>query len=415
MLSTSRHFAAWEDGMFDPGSVRFEGPLKPYVDSFWAELRRQGYSPLSAGNLLRVSAHFSRWLAGCRLSVGDLSEDGVAQFLAHRRRERYTGFLTRRALRPLLEHLGRLGIVIRRATVIETPIDRLVSAYGEYLASERCLSARTIRSYTDFACEFAKKRFDSDDPIWDQLTPSDVTDFVKQESRRWSTGYCKLKVTWLRSLLRFLHLRGQISRDLADCVPAVAGWRLAWLPKGLEPDQVERLLGSADHSTVLGRRDAAIVRLLVRLGLRATDVAALELDDLDWRAGELVVCGKGRHQSRLPLPHDVGKAIAAYLRRGRPPSPTREVFLSNPAPHLPLSPSGVVAVVRGALRRAGIAAGGARMLRQTVATQILRQGGSLSEIAHVLRHRHIDTTAIYAKVDLSSLRTLVQPWPGSLS
>jgi integrase/recombinase XerD len=414
MLSTSRHFAAWEDSMFDPGSVRFEGPLKPYVDSFWAELRRQGYSPLSAGNLLRVSAHFSRWLVGRRLSVEDLSEDSVAQFLAHRRREGYTGFLTRRALRPLLEHLGHLGIVIRRATVIETPIDRLVRGYGEYLASERCLSARAIRSYTDFAREFAKKRFDSDDPIWDQLTPLDVMDFVRDESRRWSTGYCKLKVTWLRSLLRFLHVRGHISRDLAGCVPAVAGWRLAWLPKGLEPDQVERLLGSADHSTAIGRRDAAIVGLVVRLGLRASDVAALELDHLDWRAGELVVCGKGRHQSRLPLLHDVGEAIAAYLRQDRPASPTRKVFLWSHAPYCALSPEGVVAVVRTALRRAGIGSGGARVLRQTVATQILRHGGSLCEVAHVLRHRHIDTTAIYAKVDLSSLQTLVRPWPGSL-
>jgi integrase/recombinase XerD len=400
--------------MFDPGSVRFEGPLKPYVDSFWADLQRQGYSPLSARNLLRVSAHFSRWLGGRRLSIEDLSEGGVARFLAHRRREGYTHFLTRRALRPLLEHLGRLGIVIRPAPPIETSIDRLVGAYGEYLASERCLNARTIPSHTEFAREFAKKRFGSGDPIWDQLTPLDVTDFVRHESRRCSTGYCKLKVTWLRSFLRFLHLRGHISRDLAGCVPAVAGWRLAWLPKGLEPDQVERLLGSADPSTAIGRRDAAIVRLLVRLGLRASDVAALELDDLDWRAGEVVVCGKGRRQSRLPLPHDVGKAIAAYLRRGRPPSPTRKVFLWSHAPYLPLSPSGVVAVVRTALRRAGIAAGGARVLRQTVATQILHHGGSLGEIAHVLRHRHIDTTAIYAKVDLSSLRTLVQPWPGSL-
>jgi integrase/recombinase XerD len=415
MLSTSRRFAAREDSMFDPGSVRFEGPLRPYVDSFWAELQCQRYSPLSARNLLRVSAHFSRWLAARRLTVEELSEDRVALFMAHRRRQGYTQFLTPRALRPLLEHLGRRGLVIHPAPLIETSTDRLVSAYREYLASERCLNARTIRSYTEFARQFAEKRFGRREPTWDQLTPADVTEFVRHESRRCSTGYCKLKVTWLRSFLRFLQLRGDISRDLASCVPAVAGWRLAWLPKGLEPDQVERLVGSADPSTDIGRRDAAIIRLLVRLGLRASDVAALELDDLDWRAGEMVVCGKSRRQSRLPLPHDVGKAIAAYLRRGRPPSPTRNVFLWSHAPYLPLSRSGVVAVARDALHRAGIATGGARLLRQTVATQLLRQGGSLSEIAHVLRHRHIDTTAIYAKVDLSSLQTLVQPWPGTLA
>ena len=134
--------------MFDPGSVRFEGPLKPYVDSLWADLRRQGYAPLSARNLLLVSAHFSRWLAGRRLSVEDLSEERVVEFLAHRRREGYTQFLTRRALRPLLEHLGRLGIVIRAAPLIETSIERLVRVYGEHLASERCLNTRTIRGYT---------------------------------------------------------------------------------------------------------------------------------------------------------------------------------------------------------------------------------------------------------------------------
>lgn len=401
--------------MFDPGSVRVEGPLKPYVHGFWAELQRQGYSALSAANLLRLSAHFSRWLAGRRLTIEDLSEERAVRFLVHRRRERYTQFLTRRALRPLLDHLGRLGIVTRRAPVIETSTDRLLRAYAEYLTSERCLKAETIRSYTDFAREFAKKRFGHSDPIWDQVAPSDIADFVRHESRRSSTGYCKLKVTWLRSFLRFLHLRGCISRDLSICVPTVAGWRLAWLPKGLEPDQVQRLLGSADHSTAIGRRNAAIVRLLVRLGLRASDVAALELDDLHWRVGELVVCGKGRRQSRLPLPHDVGKAIAAYLRRGRPPSPTRKVFLWSHAPYCALSPAGVIAVVRHALRRAGMSAGGARLLRQTVATQMLRHGGSLSEIAQVLRHRHIDTTAIYAKVDLSSLQALVQPWPGSVA
>jgi site-specific recombinase XerD len=302
-------------------------------------------------------------------------------------------------------------VVVRAAVVVETLIDRLLREYAEYLARERCLSAATIRSRTDIARQFARVRFDSESPSWDQLTPSDIADFVRHESRRWSIGYCKTKVTGLRSLLRFLLVRGDIQSNLADCVPAVAGWRLAWLPKALEPDQVERLLQSADRRSIVGLRDAAIVRLLVRLGLRAGEVAALTLDDLDWRAGEIVVHGKGARESRLPLPQDVGKELAAYLQRRRPCPLDRKVFLRSRAPYRGLEPGGIIGAVRHALRRAGITGVGAHVLRHTAATQMLRKGASLSEIAHVLRHRHVDTTAIYAKVDHAALRTLVQPWP----
>jgi site-specific recombinase XerD len=211
--------------------------------------------------------------------------------------------------------------------------------------------------------------------------------------------------------LRFLHVRGHLPHDLAGCVPAVAGWRLAWLPRALEQNQVDCLLKRGKQRSALGRRDAAIVRLLVRLGLRAGDVAALELDDIDWRAGELIVRGKGRRESRLPLPHDVGREIAEYLHRGRPSAVTRKLFLRSRAPYRGLMSSGVVSAAVRVLRQAGITAGGAHLLRHTAATQMLRHGASLSEIGHVLRHRHVDTTAIYAKVDHAALRALAQPWP----
>jgi site-specific recombinase XerD len=397
--------------MFDPGSVRFRGPLRPHVDGFWAELRRQGYTPLSGGNLLRVAAHFSRWLDDRRLELSDLADECVASFLAHRRRQGYTQFLSPRALGPLLDYLRGVGVVVRPPAVVETAIDRLLHEYAEYLARERCLCATTIRGYTDFAREFAAVRFGTEAPRWDRLSAADIAEFVTLESRRWSIGCCKLKVTGLRSFLRFLHIRGDISRNLADCVPAVAGWRLAWLPRALDPDQVERLFHSADHRSTVGLRDAAIVRLLVRLGLRAGEVAALTLDDLDWRAGEIVVHGKGTRESRLPLPQDVGKQLAAYLQQSRPDAPTRKVFLRSRAPYQGLEPGGVIHAVRRALRRAGITGGGAHVLRHTAATQMLRKGASLSEIAHVLRHRHLDTTAIYAKVDHVALRTVARPWP----
>jgi site-specific recombinase XerD len=397
--------------MFDPGSVRFKGPLRPHVDGFWAELRRQGYAPLSGRNLLLVAAHFSRWLDDRRLGLGELAEECVASFLAHRRQQGYTQFLSPRALRPLLGYLRGVGVVVRPAAVAETAMDRLLREYAEYLARERCLCAATIRGYTDFAREFTTVRFGTETPRWDRLTAADIADFVTQESRRWSIGCCKLKVTGLRSLLRFLHVRGDISRNLADCVPAVAGWRLAWLPKALEPGQVERLLRAVDQHSAVGRRDAAIVRLLVRLGLRAGEAAALTLDDLDWKAGEIVVHGKGGRQSRLPLPQDVGQQLATYLKHARPRVLTRTVFLCSRAPYRTLGPSGVAHAVGCALRRAGVTAGGAHVLRHTAATQMLRKGASLSEVAHVLRHRHIDTTAIYAKVDHAALRTVARPWP----
>lgn len=396
--------------MFDPASVGFRGPLTAHVDGFWADLQRQGYARLYGRNLLQVAAHFSRWLDGRRLGLADLSEECIASFMAHRRRQGYTQFLSPGALGPLIGYLRTSGVVLRPAPIVETSVDRLLGEYGEYLARERGLGALTIRGYTDFARDFTTVRFGRRSARWNELTASDITDFVMHESRR-SMSYCKHKVTGLRSLLRFLHLRGHIPHDLADCVPAVAGWRLAWLPRALEPDQVARLLRTADQRSGIVLRDTAIVRLLVRLGLRAGDVAALELDDLDWREAVIVVRGKGRHESRLPLPHDVGREIAAYLHGGRPPAITRKVFLRTRAPYRGLAPSGVVSVAVRALRRAGVTAGGAHLLRHTAATQMLRKGASLSEIAHVLRHRHVDTTAIYAKVDLAGLLTLAQPWP----
>jgi site-specific recombinase XerD len=279
--------------------------------------------------------------------------------------------------------------------------------YAGYLARERGLGTSSIRAYTVFARRFVveeRPRLD-----WDRLTAAEITSFILHCSRRSSLAGRKLTVTYLRSLLRFLHVRGATAQDLASCVPAVAGWRLATLPKALEVSQIDRLLASFDGSPV-GLRDSAIVRLLLRLGLRAAEVAALDLDDVDWRSGELAVQGKDRHESRLPLPPDVGRALAAYLRRGRPRASTRSLFLRSRAPYARICPSAVSRLVQTALRRAGVATGGAHLLRHTVATQLLRRGASLPEIAHVLRHRHIDTTAIHAKVDLDSLGALVRPW-----
>jgi integrase/recombinase XerD len=399
--------------MFDPASVRFRGPLTPYVDGFWSELMRQGYAPFSGRNLLLVAAHVSRWLDDHELGPGDLTVGRMAEFAAHRRRKGYTQFRTPRALEPLVTYLRGIGVApAPAARTADTADDGLLSEYAEYLGRERGLVAATIRGYTDLAKRFIADRPDGASLEWEQLCPADITGFVLREARRWSVGHCKFEVTALRSLLRYLHVRGRLRSDLASCVPAVAGWRLAWLPRALEPDQVRRVLAACDSRSVIGRRDAAIVRLLLRLGLRAGEVAALTLDDIDWRAGEVIVRGKGRRAIRSPLPRDVGRVLVAYLRRGRPRTSSRRVFLRGCAPHTPLTTGGVIGAARRVLRRAGVATGGAHLLRHTAATEMLRHGASLPEIGHVLRHRHVDTTAIYAKVDFAALRTLAQPWPG---
>jgi len=397
--------------MFDPKTVQFRGPLVAHVEGFWSELMRQEYTPLSGGNLLRLAAHLSRWLKDNRLPLRNLSVERVAEFVKHRQDEGYTQFLTQHALGPLLGYLRGIGVVPKALLprVPDTPVNRLLSEYEQYLAKERALEPSTIRLYVAFANRFVAERGNLD---WRRLEAAEVIDFVVRDFRLMSVGHCQKTVTALRSLLRFLLVRGSIKRNLSLSVPAVARWRLAWLPKALESDQVDRLLESCDSKSAIGRRDGAIVRLLVRLGLRAGEAAGLELGDIDWRAGEIVVRGKGRREGRLPLPDDVGRALAGYLRHGRPRTSVRRVFLRSRAPYRALSTKGISAAVRNALQRAGISTGGAHLLRHTAATEMLRCGASLPEIGNVLRHRQIDTTAIYAKVDHGFLRMLALPWPG---
>jgi integrase len=211
-------------------------------------------------------------------------------------------------------------------------------------------------------------------------------------------------------VLRFLHVDGETTIAFAAVVPSTTCWRLVSLPKALEPAEVRAVLASPDRRTVLGARDYAVLVLMLRLGLRACEVAALTLDDLDWAHGEIVVRGKGT-TSRLPLPRDVGEALVAWLRRRRRTVPTRGVFLCSRAPYRAASASTIIGLAQRVLRDAGVPSGGGHRLRHTAATMMLRRGASMTEIAQVLRHRHIDTTAIYAKVDREELRTLAHPWP----
>ncbi len=395
--------------MFDPRSVRIRGPLRAHVEGLWAALLRQGYAATSAKNLLRLTAHLARWLKAKRVALGALTEDRAVAFARDRRDEGYTGFRTRRGLEPVLAYLRGVGVVRKpRPVVDDSPLGRFVQDYRTYLRRERGLAVRSVHARTAFAEEFVH----SDRPRldWHHLTARDVTRYVQRRCRHASVPACKHTVTDLRSLLRFLYVQGRTPHDLTSAVPAVAGWRLSGLPQMLDAGQARKLLRSFDGSP-LGLRDAAVVRLLLRLGLRAAEVAALDLDDVDWRLGQLTVRGKGQHEARLPLPQDVGREVAAYLRHGRPPASTRSLFVRSRAPYTRIRPGAVSHLAQTALRRVGIAAGGSHLLRHTAATELLRSGASLPEVAHVLRHRHIDTTAIYAKVDLRSLASIARPWP----
>lgn len=396
--------------------VRVTGPLARYAPGFVAELVGVGYRPNAAAVQLRLLAHLSRWLEQERIDPGDVGEPELERFrqedLVRVRSLRIAGGLV-----PLLAYLRGLGVFPVADEPALSSVELLLARYREYLLIERGVTAGTARGYVDCVRPFVSSRAREDGELdLVGLTPQDVLGFVLADCQHRPRRSAKLMVTALRSLLRFLHVEGAIARPLAPVVPSVAFWRLRGLPRGLGSDQVRALLESCDTGTVNGRRDVAILLLLVRLGMRRGEVARLRLEDIDWRAGELLVRGKGPRVERLPLPVDVGEALAAYLRDGRPvDAGSRAVFMRVRAPRAPLTAPGITQVVVSASKRAGLGEVTAHRLRHTAASELLRRGAPLVEIGQLLRHRTELTTTIYAKVDRDRLRELALPWPGGAS
>ena len=380
--------------------VRMSGPLTRYVDGFAAELRSQGYTELSLANQLRLIADLSRWLESRRVLVEDIDEAVLQRFVVRRRRT-HTDFTSERALGPLIAYLQGIGAVTMSARSKQRC--GVLLEYERYVVEERGVTAAVRDHYLAVAEEFlrGRKRTSS-------LSTREVTRYIdRQAGRPGLAGW----LSALRSLLRFLFVTSKTATNLVYAVPSAPQWSQRSLPKDLSPDELGSLLSACDRRTTSGCRAYAVLLLLSRLGLRACEVARLQLEDLDWRSGQVTIRGKGKTLARLPLPADVGEALVGWLRRGLRSTTTRAVFVSVRAPYGPLTAHAIIAIATTAMRAAGIDRGGAHRLRHTAATQMLRRGASMTEIAQVLRHRHLNTTAIYAKVDRDSLRTIAKSWP----
>lgn len=399
--------------LIEPKKRRGKNPVTVLSKGFEEDLRRQGYSPSTIWKHRKLLNELSGWLQVQQLNLGDLSMVQVDRFLSDRRSSGARKLKTRKALGPILGYLRGLGLApAAEAPVEDGPVGEILNRYRQFLTAERGLVPVTALGYVNRLRPFLDRRLSADGLELGSMTPADVTNFVVAWCPRLNGGVAKLTVTALRSFLGFLHLHGITERSLVSAVPTVLRRRLAGLPKGLEPDQVRHLLAACDVGTVVGNRDLAILTLLLRLGLRRDEVAKLGLDDIDWRAGTIRVRGKGNCHERLPLPPDVGRRLAEYLRHARPADAQgRTVFVRHFAPHHALGPSRVSGIVADAARRAGLGRVHAHRLRHTAATELLRAGASLPEIGQILRHRRAETTAIYAKVDRNTLRLIARAWP----
>lgn len=393
-----------------------EGPLGPHIDAFVRKLTEVGYARASLRRTAWLVGDFSRWMFRRDVAERDLTAAHVDAFLRFRKRRRTPRVEDRATLTRLMSQLADSGIVVV-ATVAQplTPAQELEAEYVKYLRQERNLAPTTVHANRVEARRLMASLFADGELSFDHITATDVIAHVRRVTRGCRPNTASHVVGGVRSFLRFAYAVGLIGTDLSKCIPAPANWSLSSIPRALEEDHVRRILDRCDRTTANGCRDHAIILLLARLGLRAGEVAALRLEDIDWRAGELQVRNGQSRVDQLPLPHEVGNALAEYLRLGRPPCSTRLVFVRSQAPREGFaSGTAIAGIVRRALRRADLdpPCKGAHTLRHTLATQLLRQGASMAEIGEVLRHRRQRTTMIYAKVDLASLRSLAAPWPG---
>ncbi|HEU0201714.1 MAG TPA: site-specific integrase [Burkholderiaceae bacterium] len=393
-----------------------EGPLGPFAYAYADQLAERGYARDTARCMFGVLGDFCRWFAQCGAAVHEIDEETLARYLRYRHSRRRPTGNDAGYLAGFLRFLVGKGAAPERVAAI-TPVKHLKLEFRRYLQHERALAQATIQHYSDTAERFLAALYGDGQVELGRLHAADVIAFVQREAKRVHANRARLVAIGLRSFLQYLHHRGLTAADLRASVPTVANWKMASIPKTLSPDEVKRLLDQCDRSTDQGRRDYAILLLLARLGLRRGEIAELTLDDLNWESGEIRIRGPAGRCDRLPMPCEVGEALVAYLQHGRPACVSRHVFIRAKAPLRELgSADGLRSMVCRALARAGLnpPMKGTHLLRHSLATQMLKDGASLAEIGEILRHRQQQTTTIYAKVDLASLRTLALPWPGGV-
>jgi site-specific recombinase XerD len=394
--------------------ARGEGPLVPFAEGFWRELLRLGHPPGGAKHHLALMCQLNRWMLSEGLAAGELTPAVAGQFVAFLRAGGQRRVPTLVALAPLFGYLRDQHVLPPEQAPVPTRRDELLARYHCHLIEDRGLTPSTVLRYERFARRFLAGRppCAGGETGAEGLSSAEVSAWMLQVSSRLTVESAKRETADLRALLRFLYLAGIAGTDLGGAMPPVAAWRGTRLPATMSAADVDAVVSSCDRSTVSGRRDRAILVLLARLGLRSGEVAALRLEDVDWRAGEIAVRGKARRRDRLPLPAEVGEALVAYLAGGRPRCECRQLILTLYAPPRPIHPSSITNVVYRACRRAGLARAGGHRLRHALATEMLRRGGDLTEIAQVLRQSDLGTTSGYAKVDRDALRTVAQAWPG---
>jgi len=394
-----------------------EGPIAPYLGRFADSLDAAGYAVKWIHRQILLGSYFSRWLGQKSVALQDITSDHLTRYLQCRARRVQPRCGDHAALAHLLDFLRREGVVPEESVAVPEAfsVDHHVRAYEVYLRESRALATVTIVAYAPFVRNFLEHRFGAGSVELSRLSAADVVRFVRHQAPRLHRKRAKLMTTALRSFLSYARFCGEVDLDLAAAVPVVPNWSMASIPRAIAPQQVRQVLAGIDRRSATGRRDYAIVLLLARLGLRSGEVASLQLEDIDWNVGQLSVHGKSGYRNELPLPADVGRAIAAYLKRGRPPSKSRCVFLRARAPACAFQGGCAIgSIVRHRLKRSDVHAPtfGAHQFRHGLATEMLRRGASLSEIGDLLGHRHPQTTTIYAKVDIQALRELALPWPG---
>jgi site-specific recombinase XerD len=394
-----------------------DGPDGPLLEKFARELCQGGYTEITARRHIRAAEHFLCWRELEGIPILSLSQKFLERFERHLDQCQCPRYGSRN--RPILLKGARLFLkYLRSAEIITAPeiesTDQdpvLLTEFCLWMRQQRGTGDRSLYNYSLFIRQLLKRL--GEDPV--RFDAQSLRQFVLEKSQQSGWAAAKSCTTAVRMFLRFLIAEGKCAAGLDAAIPALAHWRLSSLPRYVQPEEVERIIACCNPNSPMGRRDRAIVLLLARLGLRAGDIVKLSLGDIDWERAWLYVSGKGRRQARLPLTQEVGDAIVDYVQYGRPQTETDVLFIRSRAPFCAFSsPVAVSTIVARAMRRAGVTCrggGAAHVLRHSAATSMLRQGASLQDIAAILRHRSIETTEIYAKVDVATLRQIAQPWP----